>query len=55
MISRIVNEFSHLTHFDRARSPIDVAVLKECAELILNKIEELDPQQYKSLVACVDS
>jgi wobble nucleotide-excising tRNase len=53
LINRIVNEFSHLTHIDRAMKPVEPDELKECARFILEKIESEDPNQFKSLVESV--
>jgi wobble nucleotide-excising tRNase len=51
LINRIINENSHLTHIDRAWKPMDIDEVEDCARLVIEKIKEIDPDQFEALVA----
>ena len=49
-INRINNEYSHLSGgLERGNMPIEVAEMQLCAQAILNKIEEKNPEQLQAL------
>lgn len=53
-VNRVVNEFSHLEEiFDRSLLPIDIPEMQEIAKNVLEKIEEVDKEQYDSLVKSI--
>ena len=54
LINRIVNENSHLTHIDRAWKPMDIDEVEDCARLVIEKIKEIDSDQFEALVASLD-
>ena len=49
LISRVINEYSHLTFIDRGWKPIDIDEAGECAKIIIEKIKEKDIKQYIAL------
>ena len=51
LINRIVNENSHLTHIDRAWKPMDIDEIEACAKQVIDRIKEIDPDQFDALVA----
>lgn len=53
LINRVINEYSHLTYIDRGWKPIDVDEAEECATIIVNKIQEKDPDQYEALLQSI--
>lgn len=54
LINRIVNEFSHLEEiFDRSCLPIDIPEMRNIATIILERIKEVDSEQYDSLVKSI--
>lgn len=53
-MSRIINEYSHLSTLERGYIPIDIEELKECVNILLETIEKGDPHQFKDLVASVN-
>jgi wobble nucleotide-excising tRNase len=54
LTDRINNEYSHLSGvFERGSIPIEVPEMKSAAELILRRIEETDPEQYRSLLKSI--
>jgi wobble nucleotide-excising tRNase len=54
LINRIINENSHLTHIDRAWKPMDIDEVENCARLVIEKIKEIDSDQFEALVASLD-
>jgi wobble nucleotide-excising tRNase len=54
LINRIINENSHLTHIDRAWKPMDIDEVEDCAKQVIEKIKEIDPDQFEALVASLD-
>lgn len=54
LINRIINENSHLTHIDRAWKPMDIDEVEDCARLVIEKIKEIDSDQFEALVASLD-
>lgn len=49
-INRIHNELSHAeSHMQRVRKPLDIPEVKKDAQLILDRIKNTDPIQYKYL------
>ncbi|MDD4906977.1 MAG: AAA family ATPase [Methylobacter tundripaludum] len=54
LINRIINENSHLTHIDRAWKPMDIDEVEDCARLVIEKIKEIDSNQFEALVASLD-
>lgn len=54
LINRIINEFSHLEEiFDRSCLPIDIPEMRNIAAIILERIKEVDSEQYDSLVKSI--
>lgn len=53
LINRVINEYSHLTYIDRGWKPIDVDEVEECAKLVIEKIQEKDPEQFAALLESV--
>lgn len=51
LINRIINENSHLMHIDRAWKPMDIDEVESCARLVIEKIKEIDSDQFEALVA----
>jgi wobble nucleotide-excising tRNase len=54
LINRVVNEYSHLTYIDRGWKPIDVDEAEECAKIIIDKIREIDPEQFNALLESIN-
>lgn len=55
LIDRVNNEQSHLSGcMERGSEPIEIPEMKSAASLILNRIELLDEEQYKSLLRSID-
>lgn len=54
LINRVINEYSHLTYIDRGWKPIDVDEAEDCAKIVLEKIKEKDPEQFKALVESIN-
>lgn len=51
LIERISNEYSHLSGpLERGALPVEVPEMNSAAKLILDKIQELDPDQYEALL-----
>lgn len=48
-INRLINENSHLTFIERGWKPIDIPEIKQICKLIINKLKELDEEQFNSL------
>lgn len=53
IINRFINEYSHLTYIDRGWKPIDVDEAEECAKIVIEKIQEQDPEQFAALLESV--
>ncbi|PKA10889.1 hypothetical protein CH372_17055 [Leptospira meyeri] len=54
LLTRINNEYSHLAGvLERGTLPIEVPEMNSTALLILERIKELDPPQYKSLLESI--
>jgi wobble nucleotide-excising tRNase len=51
LINRVMNEYSHLEeHVDRGLEPIDAKEIKQIARLVVNRIQEVDPDQFQALL-----
>lgn len=54
LANRLNNELSHLESvFDRSMKPIEIPEIPKLANYVLNKIYEVDPQQYNSLLRSI--
>jgi hypothetical protein len=54
LANRVINEFSHLGEIiERSTVPVDIPEIKRLAEKILNKIKEIDPEQYDALLRSI--
>jgi wobble nucleotide-excising tRNase len=54
LTDRINNEYSHLAGiFERGSTPVEVPEMQTAAKLILQKIEERDPNQYSALLQSI--
>jgi wobble nucleotide-excising tRNase len=53
LINRVINEYSHLTYIDRGWKPIDVDEVEECAKIVIDKIQEKDPEQFHALLESI--
>ena len=54
LTDRINNEYSHLAGiFERGQQPVEVPEMKKAAQLIINRIKELDEDQYDALLTSV--
>lgn len=54
LANRVCNELSHLEEiFDRSMKPVEVPEIPKLAKYVLAKIEEKDPEQYKSLLESI--
>lgn len=55
LINRIINENSHLTQIDRGWKPMEEIIdeTRSCAQLVLDKIKEIDPDQFAALVESI--
>ncbi len=54
LTERVNNEFSHLAgSFERGAIPIDVPEMKSAAQLIINRLKEIDIRQFDSLLRSV--
>jgi wobble nucleotide-excising tRNase len=52
-INRVINEHSHLTHLDRGRIPMDIDEIEKCARLVLDTMQNKEPEQFNALVESV--
>jgi wobble nucleotide-excising tRNase len=51
---RINNEYSHLSAvFERGATPVEVPEMKKVAQIILDKIQKKDPEQYEALLISI--
>lgn len=56
LINRMNNEYSHLTAtFERGSMPIEVPEMLTAAQLIIQKIKELDEGQYNALIRSIQN
>jgi len=56
LIGRIANEYSHIEErFERGMVPVDVDEIKKIAQLVLTRINTLDPEQYAALVQSIEN
>jgi wobble nucleotide-excising tRNase len=53
LISRVIQEGSHLTTIDRGWKPYDVQELETCAQLIIDKIRTKDIEQFHALLESI--
>ncbi len=54
LINRITNEYSHLEdNFDRSLAPLDISEIRQISELVLNRIESNDPDQFNALLESI--
>ena len=54
LANRVCNELSHLEEiFDRSMKPVEVPEISKLSKYVLAKIEEKDPEQYKSLLKSI--
>jgi len=53
LLNRVVNELSHLTFIDRGWSPIDIAEVKECVKIVIERIKEKDEEQFNALISSI--
>jgi wobble nucleotide-excising tRNase len=51
LVNRVINEYSHLEErFDRGLEPIDVDAISKVSKAVIDKIKNIDPNQYSALV-----
>ncbi|GGH86818.1 wobble nucleotide-excising tRNase [Pullulanibacillus pueri] len=50
LLNRVINEYSHLVYLDRGWKPVDVDEMEMCVEIIIKRLEEIDPEQFNSLL-----
>ncbi|MCQ2049539.1 MAG: AAA family ATPase [Candidatus Saccharibacteria bacterium] len=54
VLNRLNNEYSHLCGvFERGERLVDIPEISTVAKAIVDKIQEKDPEQYNSLIACI--
>lgn len=54
LAERVENEYSHLNGlFERGVMPVDIPAMKRMAQLVLDKINEHDSEQYKALLQSI--
>ncbi|WP_176466606.1 AAA family ATPase [Terribacillus saccharophilus] len=53
LLNRVINEYSHLVYLDRGWKPVDVDEMEKCVEIIIKRLEEVDPEQFYSLLESI--
>lgn len=54
LVRRVINEYSHLgENFDRGLEPIDVDAIKKISQVVIQRIELTDKEQYEALLESV--
>ena len=49
MINRLINDSSHLKYIDKGWHPVDIPNVKDICKIIIEKMKELDNEQFKAL------
>lgn len=54
LVNRVINEYSHIgEHFDRGMEPVDIDEICKISVLVLEKIQQSDPNQYEALLQSI--